>query len=291
MSRYLILGGSGTLGNEMIKQLLANPETELVRCLSRDELKLSELARRYKDERLETVIGDVRDKSSICPHFYDISTVFHFCALKRVPEMEAQPIESLKTNVLGTINSAECALENGVDHFIFSSTDKAARPINAYGACKFLSEKILFSYNQRKLTNFSVYRWTNIINSRGAVSYAFKDAIENDMPAYITHPDMSRGWIRIEDAVKFVLSTYESQSNEVKIPYLKGAKVLDMLNAIGTVMGKEPKYVVTGLRGAEKLSEDILYDADTGFCSSTNTIEQYTQDELISLAKEIVGSP
>lgn len=287
--RYLILGSTGTLGQETIKQLLSREDTKLIRCLSRDELKLSELKSKFKDQRIETVIGDVRDKSSISPHFNGIGVVFHFCALKRLPEMEAQPIECLKTNILGTINSAECAIENGVIDFIFSSTDKACRPINTYGASKFLSEQILFNMNNRNKTNFSVYRWVNVIASRGAVTYAFRDAIECSLPAFITHPDMSRGWIFIEDAVRFVLDTYKTKSNEIKLPKFKCSSVLDMLSAIGTAMGKTPAYVVTGQRAGEKICEDILYDKETGACISTNNHDQYSKDELLEIAKTIVG--
>ena len=289
--KYLILGATGTLGHETIKHLLKLDDTELIRCVSRDELKLSELKSKFTNnyEKIQTFIGDIRDRSSINPHFNGIDVVFHFAALKRVPEMESQPLESLKTNIIGTINSAESALENNVKHFIFSSTDKACRPINTYGACKFLSEQILFNMNALNKTNFSVYRWVNVISSRGAVTYAFRDSIESNLPVFITHPDMSRGWIFIEDAVRFVLETYQTRSNEIKLPKFKCSTVLDMLTAIGTAMGKVPAYVVTGQRAGEKIAEDILYNKESGSCISTNNHDQYSTEELLEISKKIVG--
>ena len=286
--RYLILGSTGTLGNATVIELLSRPDTKLIRCLSRDELKLSELKRRFKDPRVETVIGDIRDKYSIKEHFAGIDTVFHFAALKRIPEMEKQPLESLKTNVLGTINAAQCAIECNVKHFMFSSTDKATRPVNTYGACKFLSEQILFSMNKLNVTNFSVYRWVNVLASRGSVIYSFKDAIENNLPVEITNKEMTRGWIFIEDAVRFVLDTYQNKGNEIRIPPIKAAPILKLLSAIGTALGKVPAYVVTGIRPGEKLHEDLLYDMNTGACLSTNNCEQYAEDELLEIARGIV---
>lgn len=283
---YLVIGATGTLGRETIRQLLDGPCTGRIRCLSRDEFKLSLLAREVADPRIECVLGDIRDKSSIKDHFRGIDVVFHFAALKRVPELEAQPIESLKTNVLGTINAAECAIEAGVKHFVFSSTDKATRPINAYGASKFLSEKILFSLNGRG-TNFSIYRWGNIVGSRGAALYAFKDAVETGMPAEITHQEMGRFWLHISDAVKFVLHTYAEPSDRVKIPPMKAASVVRLLGAIGEVYNKPAPYKVIGMRPGEKIHEDIFYNPETGECLASDTAEQFSDEELREIARGV----
>lgn len=286
--RYLILGATGTLGRETIKQLLKKDDTKEILCLSRDELKLSELYRDFDDERISTLIGDIRDKASIVSHFKGVDTVFHFAALKRIPEAERQPIECIKTNLMGTINAAECAVAYGVKHFMFSSTDKACLPINVYGACKFTAERVLLSFNKEKSTNFSVYRWGNILGSRGSVIYAFKDSIENNLPAMITHKDMTRFWIKIEDAVKFVLSTYQEKSNEVRVPQMKSASVLELLGAIGTVMKKVPAYVLTGMRPGEKIHEDILFNPTWSTSVSSGNYAQYSKDELLKLAGEIL---
>lgn len=285
--RYLILGATGTLGRAMTKALLAKAETKLVRCLSRDELKQSEFSKDFDyDYRLDMVLGDIRDKSGIRRHFENIDVVFHFAALKRIPEMEKNPLESLKTNVLGTINAAECAVEAGVRHFMFSSTDKACMPINAYGASKFLAEKILFSFNDYSETNFSVYRWGNVLASRGSVVFAFKDTIEAAAPAHITHEDMTRFWLKIEDAVAFILNTYSIPSNEVRVPEMKSAKVLDVLGAVANRFGQEPKYSVVGMRPGEKIHEHILFKE--GEEISSQTAERYSPDELQGLVDSIL---
>jgi UDP-N-acetylglucosamine 4,6-dehydratase len=289
VARYLILGATGTLGRAMTKELLNNKFTESITCLSRDELKQVELKRDFPDKRVKTVIGDIRDKHSISAHFRNIDAVFHFAALKRIPEMEAHPLECLKTNVLGTVNAADCALEHGVKDFVFSSTDKAARPINTYGACKFLSEQILLNYNLRGETRFSVYRWGNVLNSRGAILSAFNDSVKNDQPAHLTHKDMSRFWIKIEDAVKFILSSYGvGDLQNVKFPQMKAAKVIDFLDAIGRVRGKKAKHEVVGMRPGEKIAEDIWFNPETGYCLSSDNAPRFSKAELDELAREFL---
>ena len=257
MGRYLILGATGTLGRATIRALLNAKDTESVTCLSRDELKQFELKKELKDDRFHFVLGDIRDRQSIEPHFKGVDTVFHFAALKRIPEMEAHPLESLKTNVLGTINAAECALAAGVTHFVFSSTDKACKPINTYGACKFLSEQILFNLNARNETNFSVYRWGNVLGSRGSVVHEFKNSIETRGMVSLTHENMTRFWIRIEDAVQFILRTYETRESVPKIPDMRSSKVIDMALCVGRLLEKPFAIEVIGLRPGEKIHEDI----------------------------------
>jgi UDP-N-acetylglucosamine 4,6-dehydratase/5-epimerase len=282
VDKVLILGATGTLGRAMIKELLENGSAREIRCVSRDELKLSELKKEFNDIRIKTFIGDIRDKTSIAPQFRGVDTVFHFAALKRIPEMEAQPVECLKTNVLGTLNAAELARDYGIKDFIFSSTDKAALPINAYGKAKGLSEDILFSMNGGA-TNFSVYRWGNIVSSRGAVTHAFSEAAVKGEPAKITDPEMTRFWIKIESAVKFILSSYAIPSNEPKIPKMKAARVVRVLEAICKIKGASVNYVITGIRPGEKLHENIVFERDKAQQPSSFTSPWYTDDELVEL--------
>lgn len=285
--RFLILGATGTLGRAMTKALLTRQDTVSIRCLSRDELKQSEFLKDFEfDSRIEMVLGDIRDKGGMWRHFKNIDVVFHFAALKRIPEMEKHPLESLKTNVLGTVNAAELALEHKVKHFMFSSTDKACMPINSYGASKFLAEKILFNFNDFKETNFSVYRWGNVLASRGSVIFAFKDTLENHAPAHITHEDMTRFWLKIEDAVKFILNSYRISSNEVRVPDMKSAKVLDVLGAVARRFGRDPKYQVVGMRPGEKIHEHILFQE--GEAKGSHNSEQYSASELDQLVDAIL---
>lgn len=284
---YLILGATGTLGRATIKKLLLDKTTDRITCLSRDELKQSEMRKEFTDGRLHFVIGDIRDKQSIERHF-GVDVVFHFAALKRVPEMEAHPLEALKTNVHGTINAIECALEYGVDHFVFSSTDKACRPINTYGATKFLSEQILLNFNGLDEINISVYRWANVIGSRGSVLFSFHDSIKEQKKAHITHPDMTRMWIRLEDAVDFMLGTYKEPSVKIKIPKLKGASVLRVLDTISQVTNQPAPFAIVGLRPGEKIHEDLVFDVEAGACVSSDTVEQYTNSELAELIRTVL---
>lgn len=286
--RYLILGATGTLGRATIDALLTKPDTESILCVSRDELKQHELKREVSSPKIKFALGDIRDRESIEFYFQDIDTVFHFAALKRIPEMEAHPLESLKTNVHGTINAAECAIRAGVKHFIFSSTDKACLPVNTYGACKFLSEQILFNYNKMGKTNFSVYRWGNILGSRGSVIQGFADSARSGAPASITHEHMTRFWLKIEDAVAFVLSTYTTKSNKIKTPRMKSASVVQVLKAVYSVLNKEPNYEIVGMREGEKIHEDILYKPEVCHAFSSEESETFEDHELIELVKEIV---
>lgn len=285
---YLILGATGTLGRAMTSKLLTLEDTGDIVCLSRDELKQAEFKKDFPDHRVKTVIGDIRDKQSINEHFRGIDVVFHFAALKRIPEMERHPLESLKTNVLGTINAAECAIDNSVTHFVFSSTDKACRPINTYGASKFLSEQILLNNYTKAPTRFSVYRWGNVLASRGSVIYAFKDCIENDRPAHITNKDMSRFWIKIEDAVQFILDSYMLRTNKINVPQMKAATVVQVLDSIARVSGKKAAYEISGMRAGEKIHEDILFNAENGNCLSSNNAEQFHHSDLDAMMKVIL---
>jgi UDP-N-acetylglucosamine 4,6-dehydratase len=284
--KYLILGATGTLGRAMTKRLLTEPETQEVICLSRDELKLSTFELEFNDPRVKTVIGDVRDKEAILPHFEGMDLVFHFAALKRIPEMEKFPLESIKTNLLGAINAAEAAMSHRVPEFVFSSTDKACQPINTYGASKFLAEQILTNFNQYNRTNFSIYRWGNVLGSRGSVVHHFRDSLLSDQPAKITDLRMSRYWIKIEDAISFILETYKEKSNKVKIPKMKAASILYVLEAVARHLGKEVKGQQIGMRPGEKLHEDIRYIPKWNTTENSLDSEHYTHSELDQLIRE-----
>lgn len=281
--KYLILGATGTLGRAMINELLKRDDTEVIRALSRDEFKLSLLKREEPDPRIETVIGDIRDYESIEPHFDGIDTVMHFAALKRIPEMESQPRESLKTNVLGTLNVIDAAIVSDVAHVVFSSTDKACAPVNTYGACKFLSEQLVLNANRRSRTNFSAYRWGNVAGSRGAAISQFYDSIKNGIPAHLTDERMGRFWIKIQDAVNFILSTYQSPSDKVRVPEMKAATVVRVLASIARLTKRDATYKVIGSRPGEKMQEDILFDFETGQTLNSGNAPQYTDAELDEL--------
>lgn len=267
---FTIVGGTGTLGTEFIKQLGIGHE---IRCVSRCELKQQELRAKYP--HVQMYLGDIRDAKSLRKPFKNADVVFHVAALKHVDVMEANPEECVKTNILGTINVCDVAEEMKVKRVIFSSTDKAVSPINVYGMAKGISEKIMLDRGHL------VYRWANVLFSRGAATHYFARNIRLNQPVNLTHPDMSRFWIRIEDAVQFVLATYKDGSG-VMIPAMKAAPVMDLIHAIGLVVGNVPNIRVTELRPGEKIHESIMEGV------SSNNSPQYTIKELVDILKPVI---
>lgn len=278
--RYLIIGGTGTLGRALTDSLLSDSDTTSVTCFSRDELKQKILSSEVKDSRLKCVLGDIRDSGSVGRSMVGVDVVFHVAALKHVDTLEANPEESVKTNILGTINVANAAIALGVPHVVFSSTDKAVSPVNVYGMSKGISEKILLNSNlNQSKTKFSVYRWGNVVASRGSALSFFAKTLKEEGRAYITDLEMTRFWIRIEDAVEFMLDTYETCQG-ITVPPMKSSPVTTMVKAISELVGV-PTYEtqVTGMRPGEKIHETIM----PGICSENQPY--YTVDEL----KELVG--
>ena len=253
--KYVIIGGTGTLGNCLTEKLHAGNE---VVCFSRDELKQQEMRRRYPDVRF--VIGDIRDKASLKPVLVGADVVFHVAALKHVDVLEANPTEAIKTNILGTINVAEAAIEAKVPFVVFSSTDKAVLPINTYGMTKASSERYLLNLNkQQDGTRFSVFRWGNVMGSRGSVVHYFAETLKADGLVNITDPRMTRFWIHISDAVDFMLSNYwTAAADDVMIPPMKAAGVLDLAHVTALATG-HPKYQIrlSGIRPGEKIDETL----------------------------------
>lgn len=283
---YLILGGTGTLGKAVLKKLLQDQMCQ-VTVFSRGELAQKDLAQETgHDARVRFIIGDIRDLQALSSACYRQDVVFHFAALKHVDLMEVHPEESVKTNILGTMNVAEACIQNGVKHCLFSSTDKAVEPVNAYGMSKGIAEKILLQKNQtQKGTHFSIYRWGNVCASRGSVIPHFIDALRKDQPVKVTHPDMSRFWIRIEDAVSFMLERYVSKPEEVNIPHIQSASVLEVVETLARLLQKNGWISETiGTRPGEKLHEKLSPE----LCSSDPRYRM-RKDELAQLLRPFVG--
>ena len=281
--KYLVLGGTGTLGRALIKALLADASTISVKCFSRDELKQKELSSQIKDHRLSFVLGDIRDPGSLWPAMLGVDTVFHVAALKHIDTLEANPEESVRTNIIGTCNVADGAIRGGVTHVVFSSTDKAVSPVNVYGMSKGISEQILLNRNRTQgVTRFSVYRWGNVLASRGSALHFFAKTLKEERAAYVTDPQMTRFWIRIEDAVAFMLGTYKIAEG-VMVPDMKSAPVTDIVAAIAAEAGVVDYTThVTGHRPGEKVHESIL----PGRSSKDGPL--YTLDELRSLVRLVL---
>lgn len=283
----VIIGGTGTLGRELAKQLLWADHEAKITIFSRDELKQQEMRSAFPSLRF--VIGDVRDREAVDRVVAGADTVFHVAALKHVDVCERNVQEAVKTNVIGTFNVADASVAAGVRHVVFSSTDKGVLPINAYGHTKALGERYLMQLNDaQETTKFSVFRWGNVIGSRGSVIHSFRQSLADAKTICLTHPDMTRFWIHIEDAVGFMLATYEKAPlDRVMIPEMKASKVSRLAGAIAKASGV-PKYKVdiVGIRPGEKIHEQLESNHD--YCLRSDTAPQYSDDELFAMVKEVM---
>jgi len=284
--KALVIGGTGSLGSELLNQLSGYEITSL----SRDEQKQQSMKKIYPNVRF--VLGDIRDKDSISRHFIGKDVVFHVAALKHVDHIEENPIESVKTNILGSINVAECAINHKVPRCIFSSTDKAVDAINVYGNCKAISEKIFFDYNRtQSVTRFAVYRWGNVAASNGSAIPYFIECLHSGKPVPITDPAMTRFWITIDMAVRYMLKSFnaEETSDQVMIPpTMKSAKVVDVLDCLASLLDvKKYKTKIIGVRRGEKLHECLTSMHSSNYVASDNC-EKYTTAELKLFLKPLV---
>lgn len=262
----LVTGGTGSFGRAFIKTILA-PEfrTSRIVVFSRDELKqfeMKEEAPFRTDPRLRFFIGDVRDKSRLDRAMEGVQIVIHAAALKQVPAAEMNPFEAIKTNILGAQNVIESALDKGIEHVIALSTDKAAAPINLYGATKLCSDKLFVAANHfkgaRKL-KFTVVRYGNVIGSRGSVvPFFLKKRREGVLP--ITDPGMTRFTITLQEGVDLVLFALRSAwGGEIFVPKIPSLKILDLAAAIAPGARTE----IVGIRAGEKLHEEMITESDS----------------------------
>jgi UDP-N-acetylglucosamine 4,6-dehydratase len=272
-SRVLVTGATGSFGNAFVRKLLRSTKVSRLVIYSRDELKQYEMRERLTeeglmDERLRFFLGDIRDLDRLQRALSDINVVVHAAALKQVPAAEYNPMECIKTNVLGAENLVEAAIDKGVERVIALSTDKAANPINLYGATKLCSDKLFVAANHlagSKPTRFSVVRYGNVVASRGSVVALFKKLAATGQPVPITDPRMTRFWLTIDQGVEFVLTSMHRMSGgEIFVPKLPSMKVVDVAEAI--VPGATHKFV--GIRPGEKLHEIMITRDD-----AANTVE------------------
>lgn len=282
-NRALIVGGTGTLGQELTRQLLDRGYSVTV--FSRDELKQKQMADKFQDGRISYLIGDVRDLGALRAAMRDVYVVFHAAALKHVDSLEFNPEESVKTNVLGTMNVADAAVAEHVRYVVFSSTDKAVAPVNAYGMSKALSEKILLNRNRvQTRTLFSVFRWGNIIASRGSVIPIFARKLQTEKKAYLTHPDMTRFFIRIDEAVAFMIDKFRS-ADGVMIPPMKATKIHRVIEGVMRALQiTDAEIHVCGIRPGEKIHESI---SDSVHSDSAPQMTPAEIDTMVTHALEV----
>jgi len=265
-SSILITGGTGSFGNAFVKTVLARyPDIQRVVVFSRDELKQFEMGQVFSDTQYKAIryfLGDVRDSKRIRRALEGIDTVIHAAALKQVPAAEYNPFEFIQTNVLGAQNLIEACLEGGVRRVVALSTDKAAAPINLYGATKLCSDKLFTAANNIKGDRdlrFSVVRYGNVMGSRGSVIPFFLNQRKTGVLP-ITDPSMTRFNITLQEGVDMVLWVLEhGLGSEIFVPKIPSYRITDLAQAIGP----ECRHQVVGIRPGEKIHEEMITAGDS----------------------------
>lgn len=257
----LITGGTGSFGKRYVKILLEKYKPKKLIIYSRDELKQFEMQQDYNDPAMRYFIGDVRDEARLMLAMRDVDYVIHAAAMKQVPASEYNPMECIKTNIMGGQNVINAAIANGVKQVIALSTDKAANPVNLYGATKLASDKLFVAANNISggNTKFSVVRYGNVVGSRGSVVPFFQKLLAQgakEIP--ITDPRMTRFWITLTQGVEFVLTNFQRmQGGEIFVPKIPSVRITDLAQSIAP----ELPATIVGIRPGEKIHE-IMCPAD-----------------------------
>jgi len=260
----LVTGGTGSFGKKLTEIVLKHFKPKKLIVFSRDELKQSEMRQEYSEDRypcLRYFIGDVRDRDRLFRAFDGVDYIIHAAALKQVPTCEYNPLEAVKTNVLGAANVIDAAIDRNIKKVIALSTDKAANPINLYGATKLCSDKLFTvanNYSGAHGTRFSVVRYGNVVGSRGSVvPYFLKMRETGELP--ITDPRMTRFWITMEQGVQLVLDSFRRmKGGEIFVPKIPSMNIMDLARAIAP----EAATRIVGIRPGEKLHEVMIPEDD-----------------------------
>ena len=260
----LITGGTGSLGKSLVEYLLQEAKVRRIAIFSRDELKQQHLRIQFQDDpRLRWFLGDVRDLDRLKRAFHGVDFVIHAAALKQVDTGEYNPMEFIKTNVLGSQNVIDASIDAGVKRVVALSTDKASSPINLYGATKLTADKLFVAANNYSFTygtTFSVVRYGNVMGSRGSVIPFFREIADQGRPLPITDLRMTRFWISIESAVKFVIDSLEMMTGgELYVPRIPSMKITDLARAVAP----GAKLEEIGMRPGEKLHEEMISADDS----------------------------
>jgi len=279
----LVTGGAGSIGSELVRTLL-DMDPKAVRVLDNNETGLFDLEQELQSEKIRPLVGDVRDRERLRRAFEGVDVVFHAAALKHVPLCEFNPFDAVKTNVLGTQNVLDAAIDEEVARFIFISTDKAVNPTNVMGATKLLAERLTLSANYYKgsrKTVLSCVRFGNVLGSRGSVVPLFKKQIINGSPVTLTDPDMTRFIMDIPKAIKLILKAAEiANGGEIFILKTPVIKICDLAEAMaeelsspGCKVRKEVEVRTIGRRAGEKLYEELMTESES--------VNAYENDEFI----------
>lgn len=260
--KILVTGGSGTFGNAFVERILKE-NIKKVYIFSRDECKQWQMSQKFNDNRVQFLIGDIRDKDRLYRAFEGIDYIIHAAAQKHVPSCEYNPFEAVNTNVIGTENIINAAIDRGVKKVLAISTDKAVLPINLYGCTKAVMEKLFIhgnNYAGNNDTKFSCVRYGNVIGSRGSVIELWKKQIKESDNITLTDISMTRFWITIEKAVEFVLQSLNiMKGEEIFVPELRTMELKDL----ALIFTSFDNIEITGVRQGEKLHEILISREET----------------------------
>ena len=287
----LITGGTVYFGNKAVEILLKyNPEKIIV--FSRDELKQYEMRNKFPQKNLRFFLGDVRDLERLKFALKNVDCVIHAAALKHVPKAEYDPYEFVKTNIIGTQNLISAAISNNVKKVMLVSTDKAVSPVNLYGSTKLCAEKIIVSSNNtigHENIKFSVSRYGNVINSRGSLIPNINDKINNNKNLKLTHKDMTRFFITLEEGVLFTLKNFlRMQGGEIFIPKIKSFRINDILKFFAKK--NNLRVNVIGIREGEKIHEVLISDEESKYTINFNDFYLIRPAVLLSKKKNYLNS-
>jgi UDP-N-acetylglucosamine 4,6-dehydratase len=276
--KIFLTGGTGSFGNAFVKKLLEVNEFKQLVVFSRDELKQFEMAQLFNNPKITFILGDIRDQQKVIEASYGMDLVVHAAAMKQIVASEQNPLEAIKTNISGASNVISAAMQNNISSVIALSTDKAANPVNLYGATKLCSDKLFISANYLpgNFTKFSVVRYGNVLGSRGSVIPFFKSKIKsNEIP--ITDLKMTRFWITLEQSVDFVISSLGMMhGGEIFVPRIPSFKIVD----VARLVAPNVPHKVVGIRPGEKLHE-LMITAD----DAINTVK--LDDRYVILSPEL----
>ena len=257
----LITGGTGSFGNAVLDRFLSTDVKE-IRIFSRDEKKQDDMRQRYRNDKIKVYIGDVRDPDSIRSALRGVDYLFSAAALKQVPSCEFYPLEAVRTNVMGTANTLEAAIEEGVKKVVVLSTDKAVYPINAMGMSKAMMEKVMVAKSRNldpRKTLFSGTRYGNVMASRGSVIPLFIRQIKTGKPITVTNPEMTRFMMSLSEAVELVLFAYtHANQGDIFVQKAPAATIMDLAETLKDIFNDTRPIQVIGTRHGEKLYETLL---------------------------------
>lgn len=263
----LITGGTGSFGKRFIRRILDEYSPKRLVIFSRDELKQFEMQQSFNHPALRFFLGDVRDKERLKTAMKNIDFVIHAAALKQVPAAEYNPNECIKTNINGAQNVIDACIENGVRQVIALSTDKAANPVNLYGATKLASDKLFVAANNIAGANgprFAVVRYGNVVGSRGSVVPFFQQRLNEGCDVLpVTHEEMTRFWITLDEGVQFVIDSFHRmKGGEIFVPKIPSIRITDLVEA----MSGKREFELVGIRPGEKLHEIMVPEEMAHHC-------------------------